>query len=133
MKLITQESPMGCAIACCASLADLTYKCMRGFFEDGEMKDQTSGFYNTDIVDALAKVGIRAKGYSIKRWGNKRIKNGTIIFIKRSKKYPAGHFLLKTKNGWMNPWINHPNIKPAKSDFQKRLPGKIDWIIETTN
>ena len=131
MKPITQEAPMGCAIACCASLADLTYKQMRRYFDEGETKEQTSGFYNKDIVNALSKIGIQAKGHSIKNWGDKKIKVGTIVFIKRSKNYPEGHFLLKTKKGWMNPWANCPNINPAKADFQKTLPGKIDWVIET--
>jgi len=55
--------------------------------------------------------------------------NGAIVFVERSKKYPAGHYLIKTKKGWMNPWINFPNISSAKSGFQKVLPGKAQWII----
>lgn len=133
MKPITQEAPMGCAIACSASLAGLTYRQMRRYFDNGELKERTSGFFNKDIVSALDKAGIKAKGYSIKKWGNRKIGNGTIVFIKRSKKYPEGHFLLKTKTGWMNPWINYPNINPAKAGFQKTLPKKIDWVIETMN
>jgi len=133
MKLVTQEAPMGCAIACCASLAHVTYKQMRELFDDGNIKDRTTGFYNKDIVSALRKVNITAKGYSVKKWGEKKIRNGTIVFIKRSAKYPAGHFLLKTGRGWMNPWINYPEITPARSGFQTKLPGKIDWIIEIKN
>ena|SRR3989338_6297977 len=133
MKPITQEAPMGCGIACCASLAGLSYKQMRKYFDNGDIKDKTSGFYNKDIVDALEKVGIRAKGYSVKKWGNKKVKVGTIVFVRRSKKYPEGHFLLKTKNGWMNPWINYSSINSAKAGFQKTLPDKIDWVIETTH
>jgi len=133
MKLITQEAPMGCAIACSASLADLSYKQIKRYFDNGDTKEQTSGFYNRDIVSALGKIGIQAKAFSIKRWGNKKIKIGTIVFIEHSKKYPAGHYLLKTKSGWMNPWVNYPNINPAKAGFQKELPGKIGWVIETVN
>jgi ABC-type bacteriocin/lantibiotic exporter with double-glycine peptidase domain len=131
MKLITQEAPMGCAIACIASLSGLSYKQMRGYFSRGEIKEQTSGFYNRDIINALIKIGISAKAFSIKRWGNRKIKAGTIVFVERSKKYPAGHYLLKTKNGWMNPWINYPNINPAKAGFQKTLPGRLKWVIKT--
>ena len=133
MKPITQEAPMGCAVACCASLTDLTYMQMLRYFDNGEVKDRTTGFYNKDIVNALDKVGIKAMGHSIKRWGNKKIKNGTIVFIQRSKEYPDGHFLLKTRKGWMNPWINYPNINPARSGFQKKPPSEIDWVIETIN
>lgn len=132
MKAITQEAPMGCAIACCASLAGLSYKEMRKHFDRGDVKDMTTGFYNRDIVQALRRAGITAKGSSIKTFGNKSFKNGTIVFAARSKKYPEGHFLLKTPKGWMNPWINHPTITPAKAGFQKKPPEGIDWVIETT-
>jgi ABC-type bacteriocin/lantibiotic exporter with double-glycine peptidase domain len=130
MKLITQESPMGCAIACTASLANLSYKQMRKLFNGGRIKESTQGFYNRDIIYALSKIKVSAKTYSAKTLGNKKIGLGSIVFIERSKKYPAGHYLLKTKNGWMNPWINYPNINPAKSGFQKTLPGRVVWIIK---
>lgn len=132
MKLITQEAFMGCAIACCASLAGLPYKQMKNYFDDGKTKEQTTGFYNRDIVSALGKLKIQTRAFSVKRWGNKKIKHGTIVFVGRSKNYPAGHYLLKTKNGWMDPWKNYPNINSAKAGFQKTLPGKARWIIETT-
>ena len=129
VKPITQESPMGCAIACTASLAGLSYKRARQYFDNGKLKDSTCGFYNRDIISALDKIGIKARAYSAERLDNKKIKTGTIVFIERSQKYPAGHYLLKTKNGWLNPWINYPNITPAKAGFQKTLPSKIRWII----
>lgn len=132
MKLITQKAPMGCAIACSASLVDFSYEKMSRYFDNSKIKEQTSGFYNRDIIATLSKIGVRAKAYSIKRWGNKKINIGTIIFVKRSKEYPVGHYLLKTERGWMNPWINFPNITPAKAGFQKSLPGKINWVIETS-
>lgn len=130
MKIITQEAPMGCAIACSASLAGLSYKQMRKYFDNGKVKERTSGFYNRDIISALGKIGISVKAFSIRKWGNRRIKVGTIVFIERSKKYPMGHYLLKTKKGWMNSWINYPNINPAKAGFQKTLPSKARWFIE---
>lgn len=133
MRPITQEASMGCAIACCASLLGLSYKQMRNYFDNGKIKEQTKGFYNRDIIDALGKLGISARAFSIKRWGNKKIKHGNIVFIGRSKNCPTGHYLLKTRDGWMNPWINYPNLNPAKAGFQKKLPGKAVWVIETTN
>lgn len=56
-------------------------------------------------------------------------KSGTIVFIAKSKKYPEGHYLLKTSKGWMNPWVNFPEITPARAGFQKRLPGKVVWVM----
>lgn len=130
MKLILQEAPMGCAIACAASLAGLSYKKMRAYFNNAKARESTAGFYNRDIVGALSKIEMVVKACSIKRFGNRKIKIGAIIFIKRSKNYLAGHYLLKTKNGWMNPWINYPNIKPVKAGYQKKLPGKVGWVIQ---
>lgn len=129
MKIITQEAPMGCAIACAASLVGLSYKKMRLLFSNGETRDYSTGFYNRDIVQALDKAKLTVKTYSIRQWGNKKIPPGTIVFIGPSPKYLAGHYLLKTKQGWMNPWINSPNINPAKGGFQKKIPGKIRWLI----
>lgn len=40
-----------------------------------------------------------------------------------------GHYILRTKKGWMNPWINYPSISPARAGFQKRLPGEVQWIL----
>lgn len=131
MKLVTQEGSMGCGIACAASLAGLSYKEMQKLFTQGNVKDKTTGFYHKDFEEALEKVGFKIKGYSAKRWGMKHIKPGTIVFVRRGKVYPYGHFLLKTSKGWMNPWKRGENIKEAKAGWQKRLPDKKDWIIET--
>lgn len=129
MKLVTQEASMGCAIACVASLVGVTYKIMRKSFEGGKKYEHSRGFYNRHIVQALTKWGIFYRAYSAKQWGSKRIKNGTIVFVGPSEKYLAGHYLLKTKQGWMNPWMNCPNIKPARAGFQKKLEGTIRWLI----
>jgi len=56
--------------------------------------------------------------------------DGVIVFIKRSVRYPAGHYLARMNGQWMDPWINFPNdqniknIKNATSGFRKKLPGK---------
>lgn len=65
MRAITQEAPLGCAIACAASLTNLSYKQMRRYFDKGKLKEATSGFYNRDIIKALGKLGIRARAFHI--------------------------------------------------------------------
>jgi len=58
--------------------------------------------------------------------------DNTIVFIKRSKKYPYGHYLSRYKSSWMDPWINSKNdrkIKKIKAGFRKRLPGKAIYAI----
>ena len=129
MKLIVQEHPMGCAVACVASLLGTSYRGALALFNNKSYAS-TKGYYCKDIGKALKK---KRLVYVWKKFssGSRLLlnKKGVIVFISRSKKYPAGHYLLKTGRGWMNPWINFPQIAPAKAGFQKRLPGKPQWIM----
>lgn len=127
-NLVAQEDPMGCAVACVASLLGLSYKKTLRLFDKN--KASTKGYYLKDIVLVLKKKRVKYRGAKITDKTKKYInKAGSIVFIKRSKKYPAGHYLLKTKNGWMNPWLNYPKINPARAGFMKKLPGKAQWIL----
>jgi hypothetical protein len=59
-------------------------------------------------------------------------RDDVIVFIKRSKKYPFGHYLVRYQNLWMDPWINFPkekDVKKAKAGFRKRLPGKAIYAL----
>ncbi|MFH1400687.1 MAG: hypothetical protein ABIH41_04145, partial [Nanoarchaeota archaeon] len=56
-------------------------------------------------------------------------KVGTIVFIKPSDRYPAGHYLLRVASGWMDPWINLPSVAPARAGIRKRLPGAAQWVL----
>jgi hypothetical protein len=129
MKSVTQEEPMGCGIACVAMALNKSYKSAKRLFDNPEYA-LTRGYYCREIIKVLNQ---KRKNYDFLKVNekNKSIlnKEGGIVFIERSKKYPAGHYLIKTKKGWMNPWINFPNISPGKSGFQKILPGKAQWII----
>lgn len=122
---------MGCGVACAASLINKTYQETVHLFAGGAIKQRTSGFYNADFVQALAKVGYSVKGYSAQEWGSRRIKPGTIVFAARGKQYPDGHFLLKTNKGWMDPWKTGDSIKTARAGWRKRFPGTKEWFIET--
>ena len=130
MKPITQKHSMGCAVACTAFVAGLKYSEALSLFKN---KDNAwlNGYYCNDIIAALAKIDITASFFYIKPHKRKLIyRPHSIVFIKRSKRYPFGHFLVRTHNKqWMNPWINLPIITPAKASFQKRLPGKPIYAI----
>lgn len=129
MKSTVQEQPMGCAVACVASLCGISYKSALNLFMNKSYAS-TRGYYCKEISQALLKRGLN---YGWKKVSPKTHyllnKEGIILFVARSKKYPAGHFLLKTSKGWMNPWINYPQIATAKAGFQKGLPGKPQWIM----
>ncbi len=53
----------------------------------------------------------------------------SVACVERCKKYPFGHYLLKTEKGWMNPWINRP-YEPRSAGVNKRLPGKPVYAIQ---
>ena len=74
--------------------------------------------------------------YKYNKKENNSFKENTIVFIKRSKKYPSGHFLVKTRHGWMDPWINFntkdskiDDVKKAKSGFRKNIPDRIIYVV----
>ncbi len=128
MKAIVQDTPWGCAVACVASRLGISYKKALCLFRP-EL-EATKGYYCRDVCRALAKRGKKYCYCRCKPRMQKELnKLGTIVFIAKSKKYPEGHYLLKTRNGWMNPWINLPKITPARAGFQKKLPGNAAWLI----
>ena len=130
---ITQESPSGCGIACVAFVFGSKYRKTLKFFQRGRQKAKTKGFYCKDLVKVLNSQGGNFEYRYIKSRIRKKIyQDNVIVFIKRSKKYPLGHYLCRYKNLWMDPWINFPknkNIQKAKSGFRKRLPGQPIYAI----
>jgi len=56
-----------------------------------------------------------------------KIKN-SITLITKSKKYPLGHYLLRTKDGWIDPWHNLPSIDKIEAGIRKELPGN-PWYV----
>ncbi len=130
-RSIAQEDPFGCGIACVAFVNGIGYKsAKKRFFKKPENAGNT-GFLCKDLVKALS---IANKDYNYKYMKRRmKIKNNTIVFIKRSKFHPKGHYLVKSKIGWMDPWINfdieNPDVSKAVSGFRKRLPGKAIYAV----
>lgn len=123
---------MGCAVACVAFILKTSYDDAKRAFKHPEYAWQR-GYYCREICEALRS---RGKEYTCSRYSPEKrrllYRPYIIVFIAKSKKHPFGHFLVRTKNGWMNPWINIPSMVPAKSGFQKRLPGRIQWVLYAT-
>ena len=122
IKKITQKHGMGCGVACVAAASGINYDDAIKLFSKPQ-NAWSKGYMCRDLVNALKK---SKKNYRYKYLKNKRdpiLKiPGTIVFTRFSKAYPHGHYLIKTSKGWMNPWINFPEITPAKSGITKRLP-----------
>lgn len=126
LKAVRQEDMMGCAIACVACVAGISYADSRKLFM-GFGDPNKTGYACRHIVEALSKVGLNCGHHKIKdriTW-----KEGMIVFICRCERYPVGHYLTYTKKGWMDPWINMPEIINVTAGFQSRLPGKATYVV----
>lgn len=123
-KSVTQEHGMGCAVACVAYSRDISYKVAHKRFSrlSGAW---TNGYKWREVAKAADF------DYCYLKPSKKHLLKvtGTIVYVVSCRKYPFGHYLVRTDNGWMNPWINNPVIHPAKSGFQKKLPGRAACAI----
>ncbi len=132
-KVVLQEHGMGCGVACVAYVLDLSYKKSLALFAQPE-KAWSSGYYCRDLIAALDEGGRSYKHFYYRSKHRKYLRlPGVIVFVRRSSKYPAGHYVARTKEGcWMNPWANFPVIHPVKGQLQKRLIGSAHYILVPT-
>lgn len=129
MKPIKQEDQLGCAVACVAFTLNVSYKNSLMLVRQGKRKAKNTGFLCKDIVKTLRKWGLNYKYNYIKdKIKNKIYQSGTIVFLRRSKKYPAGHYVCRVNKKWMDPWINFPDTK-IEAGFRKKLPEKPIYLI----
>ncbi len=130
MKPIRQEHQMGCAVACIAFILKISYPEALRLFRNGKVRAKTkANFYCKELVYILNNQGLFYKHkYIKKRLKNKIYQTGTIVFLKKSPKYPFGHYLVRSNGRWMDPWINFPNPN-IKAGFGKRLPEKPIYAI----
>ncbi len=103
-KVTVQQHDFGCGVACVAYVARTSYRRAISLFERPE-KAETKGYMYRDLVVALDECGLSYKHrYFRPRHRNSLKIAGVIVYTKRSRKYPAGHYLVRTENGlWMNP------------------------------
>lgn len=129
MEPVMQENPLGCSVACVAFILKISYQSSLTLFKKGESKAIKTGFYCKEIVEVLKNRGLCYEYKYIKNKVKKKIyKAGSIIFIRRSKKNPTGHYLCRVGNVWMDPWINFPDIE-RKAGFRRKLPEKPIYVI----
>ncbi len=125
MRPISQEHNFGCGAACVAFVLKKNYSEVIHVL--GKVKAKSKGFYCKDIIKVLAKFGlVYSYKYLKPKLKRKIYKSGIIVFIKRSRRYPTGHYLVRYEGLWMDPWINYQenrSIQGAESGFRKKLPG----------
>jgi hypothetical protein len=130
MKPVKQEDGLGCAVACVAFLLEVPYSTALDLFEDGKIRvKEKANFYCPEIVQILNHYN---HNYTWEKLTTKNMdlidKNYSIVFIKRSKKYPYGHFLCSHYDKWMDPWLNLPDNK-IEAGFRNELPGEPTYVI----
>lgn len=132
---ITQEDDFGCGAACVAFVARKPYSVIIALLGEGNAK--TKGYYCRELVDALAELDL---GYTYRHVklhkGDLAYLEGSIVFLKRSKKYPFGHYIVRHSGQWMDPWINfasNRDIARAQSGYRQRIPGIPQYVLYETS
>lgn len=129
---VAQKDEMGCAIACVANLLKISYESTKRFFNPKFASNR--GYYCKSIVNALRKSGVHAKYFKVKT--DTKFFDGDIVFLARSNSLPEGHWVLKTNQGWIDPWVNFQKTKKisnAKAGVVEKLPGNPEWLVRPTN
>lgn len=121
-RLVSQQDEWGCGIACVASLTGLSYKEARSRLEarkGNPIDTGTPGLELEPIIDVLRDAGITM----VQQVGAKRWPSGTIAFLSEEwgRYRGTGHYLLRTDDGWMDPWANLDEGRP-RAGYLDRLP-----------
>jgi hypothetical protein len=132
MEPVTQLDRYGCGVACVAFVLGVSYQEARKLFKEERIVSAKT--YCFDITRALLVKKVTYK-YSKLTSGNLQLsqQKGAIVFVRKNKDiYPMGHYLVRTDNGWMDPWFNREDsddIGKAKAGYRKRLRDEATWVI----
>ena len=141
-KLLQHQKDLnGCGIACLANLLVKPYDEIKKDFE-AKFYSIEKGIKVFDIVRYLETKGLKynskffnpSKKYVINITEAKKFSKieNSITLIIRSEKYPIGHYLLKTKNGWIDPWLGYPSIDNVRAGLKKELPDSPWYVLYPT-
>ena len=150
-----QKDINGCGIACIANLLSLSYDEVKIDFENIFYKID-KGVNIADIVRYLDTKGLKYKSKFFKRTNslsagdsgklNRKILDeasvikmredmnkyskisGSITLITKNEKYPIGHYLLRIKDGWIDPWLDLPSIDNVRAGVRDELPDD-PWYV----
>lgn len=129
MNPVKQEDLYGCGVACVAFVLRKDYQKALDLFSEGKQKAETTGFYCKEIIKVLENEGFKYEYRYIKSKIIRKIyKQGSVVFLRRSRKYPEGHYLCRVGKLWMDSWINFPSDE-VRAGFRKRLPERPIYVI----
>lgn len=133
MKSVTQKHNFGCGAACVSFIVNKPYEDIAA--QLGVRAAQNGGYGCQKLCRTLNQ-HIKDGNYRFRKF-KPEIEHlvwqqGTIVFTKRSESHPAGHYLARSGDTWMDPWINlseSEEVSNARSGFRAELPGDIAFII----
>jgi hypothetical protein len=141
MKWEHQKDINGCGIACLANLLNKPYDKVKKDFEK-KFYSINNGIKVFDMVSYLNSLGLKyelkffnqnPKHFNLVEASKYSKRRDSITLILKSEKYPVGHYLLRVKNGWVDPWYNLPSIDNVQAGIRKTLPTNPWYVIYPTN
>jgi hypothetical protein len=141
MKYQHQKDLNGCGIATISNLVNKPYDKVKSDFEK-KFYSIKKGIKVFDMVKYLNGLGLKyelkffnqnPKHFNKLEADNYSKIKGSITLIFKSGKYPVGHYLLRTKVVWIDPWFNLPNIDNMKAGVRKTLPTNAWYVIYPIN
>lgn len=125
--LVTQEDEWGCGAACIASLLAIPYQMAKQLVEEVKGRSVNAGIPGLElhhIAIALQKKRVKV----IADWDPSEIPDGTIVCISGEPPYHGDHYILKTPNGWMDPWYNLDE-KKREARYRKTYPRGTSFLV----
>ncbi len=131
---VTQEAQNGCGVACFAFACGISYEEAAKFL--GPEQAASEGFLVKHLVAELGRFGKNYQAKHVKVGTTPIYQEGAIVLIRRSRRYPNAHYVVRHEGYWMDPWINFRRnwcLSRAKSGYRKRLPGQPWYVISPTS
>ena len=126
-ELVTQEDEWGCGAACVASLLGVSYQEAKQLVENvkgREIDKKPYGLELHHLALALQEKGVKV----VADWAPDGCPDGTIICISGKSPYDGDHYMLKTPEGWMDPWHNMPT-EPKEAGYRNWLPDETYFLV----
>ncbi len=122
---------MGCGAACVAYLNCSTYEL--AVQRLGKDKAERRGYSLRELTAGINVPQASYRPHHAEKVASDRIdRTGTIVFLDKSKRFPYGHYLVRTEAGWMDPWINlrpGADVSKSKAGIRLSLPYAPKWAI----
>lgn len=126
-NLVAQEDKWGCGVACVASLLGISYQKSKLLVEKLKGRSVNARPYGLELhhlAIALQKKGVKV----IADWNPEYMPDGIIVCISGKSPYDGDHYMLKTPEGWMDPWYNLVE-KKMEAGYRQNYPRGTYFLV----